>query len=72
VAETPPDVVTFKSGVIMAARGPKGQQKYNKNRISQRSRRFLPHSISSPIRDKIRRSVNIPTKKDANIMEQFY
>jgi hypothetical protein len=26
-------VVTFKSGVIMAARTPKGQQKYNKNRI---------------------------------------
>jgi len=26
-------VVTFKGGVIMAARGPKGQQKYNKNRI---------------------------------------
>jgi len=26
-------VVTFKSGVIMAARGPKGQQKYNKIRI---------------------------------------
>jgi hypothetical protein len=26
-------VVTFESGVIMAARGPKGQQKYNNNRI---------------------------------------
>jgi hypothetical protein len=26
-------VVTFKSGVIMAARRPKGQQKYNNNRI---------------------------------------
>jgi hypothetical protein len=33
LAETPPDVVTIKGGVIMAARGPKGQQKYNKNRI---------------------------------------
>jgi hypothetical protein len=33
LAETPPAVVIFKSGVIMAARGPKGQQKYNKNRI---------------------------------------
>jgi hypothetical protein len=33
MAETPPDVVTIKGGVIMAARGPKGQQKYNKKRI---------------------------------------
>jgi hypothetical protein len=64
-------VVTFESGVIMAARGPKGQQKYNKNRIFTAIAPTLAHSISSPIRDRICRSVNIPTKKTLTLWNNF-
>jgi hypothetical protein len=51
LAETPPDEVTFKSGLIMAARESKGQEKSKQNienpRRSCRLRpsRFLPRFV---------------------------
>jgi hypothetical protein len=39
---------------------------------SRRLRGFRPLSHSPPIRARIHPSINIPTKKVANIVEQFY
>jgi hypothetical protein len=72
LAETPPDEVTFKSGVIMAARKSKGQEKSKQNiENPRRSCRLRPLSISSLIRARIRPSVEIPTKNCSGVASQY-